>query len=168
MKIKLRGELLHPKILIMQVPMSAELWNLRVPWVKNVLSFSARNPFERAFIKWIDCSKLLLQLELGMHVFRSSPHWCPPQHHLGVYRQNFCWMKTNPEAMPQPRLDFKSTESELSYSRVRSILPYQFHGVTASASLQKAAVAITGYLLHEACAPAVISSWDAMNGTREN
>lgn len=167
MKIKLRGELLHPKVLIMQVPLPAELWNLRVPWVRNVLSISDRNPFERAVMKWIDCFKFLFQLELGMHVFRSSPHWCPPQHYLGAYRQNFCWMKTNPEAMLQLGLDLKFTEPELSYSRIRSIPPNQFCVVTASASLQKAVVPTLGYI-HEACAPAVTSSGDAINGTRGN
>lgn len=134
MKMKLRGELLHPKILIMRVPLPAELWNLRAPWVRKALSISARNPFERVVTKLLDCSKLLFQLELGMRVFRGSPHRCPLQHYLGVYRQNSCWMKTDPETTLQPRLDFKSTRPELGHSRLNSIPPYQFHVVTASAS----------------------------------
>lgn len=89
-------------------------------------------------------------------------------HNTILYRQNFCWMKTNPGAMLQCGLDFKSTEPELSYSTVRYIPPYQFCVVAASAPLQKAAAPTLGYVLHEACAPAVTSSTDAMNGTRGN
>lgn len=121
---------------------------------KSAIHFSQES-FERAVMKLLDCFKLLFQLELGIYVFRGPPHWYLSQHYVGVYRQNFCWMKTNLETMLQPRLDFKSTGPELSYSKVSSIPPYQFHVMTASASLQKAAVPTLGNVLYEPCARAV-------------
>lgn len=69
-------------------------------------------------------------------------------------------MKPNPEAMLQLWLDFKSTEPELSYSRVNSILPSQSSNVEtgSSAPLQAAAAPTLVHCLRAACAPVLTSS----------
>lgn len=47
----LRGELLHPKVFSLQVPLPEELWNLKAPRVRKALSILASKLLEKAVMK---------------------------------------------------------------------------------------------------------------------